>query len=144
MDTQQSIIVSKDDVELRGKKFTEELYGRVIAEDVINSHGVTILKAGDLLTKENVKMVEDSEIDMVRLRSPLTCDTVSGVCQKCYGMDLATRDFVDMGTPVGIIASQSIGEPATQLTMRTFHGGGVASKTGDMATVSSVSSSYLR
>lgn len=79
-------------------------------------------------------MIDDLEKDFVKVRSPLTCNTSSGVCQKCYGMDLATRQEIEIGAPIGIVAAQSIGEPATQLTMRTFHdGGAVASKGADMA-----------
>ncbi len=102
------------------------IYGRILAEDAIDQNGVVVLKAGELITKSALSLLETSNITMVRVRSPLTCHCVSGVCQKCYGMDLATRNLVEVGVPVGVIAAQSIGEPSTQLTLDTFHEGGVA------------------
>jgi DNA-directed RNA polymerase subunit beta' len=98
----------------------------VLAEDLIDEHEVTIAHSGDYVTNELMDIINDAHIDEVRVRSPLTCHTVSGVCQKCYGFDFATRDVVDVGTPVGILAAQSMGELATQLTLNTFHAGGVA------------------
>jgi DNA-directed RNA polymerase subunit beta' len=74
-----------------------------------------------MLDKKKLNMILTADIDLINIRSPMICKTVSGVCQKCYGMDLATREIVNLGTPVGIIAAQSIGEPSTQLTMDTFH-----------------------
>ena len=132
-ETPNYMIFSKDESELRGKNFLEMIYGRVTAEDIKDDRGNVVIERNALLNKENVELIANLNIEMLKLRSSLTCDTVSGVCQKCFGMDLATRETVAIGVPVGIIASQSIGEPATQLTMRTFHSGGVASKTGDMA-----------
>lgn len=102
------------------------IYGRVLAEDAIDANGAVVVKAGDLITKSALSLLETSNITSVRVRSPLTCHCVSGVCQKCYGMDLATRNMVEIGVPVGVIAAQSIGEPSTQLTLDTFHEGGVA------------------
>ena len=81
------------------------------------------MPAGTLLTKQLVQTIIKTDISSVSVRSVLTCETEGGVCQKCYGMDLASSDLVVTGTPVGIIAAQSIGEPGTQLTMRTFHSG---------------------
>lgn len=74
-----------------------------------------------MISKDKLKIIVDGHHDVVTVRSVMTCHTISGVCQQCYGMDLATRRIVDLGTPVGIIAAQSIGEPSTQLTMDTFH-----------------------
>jgi DNA-directed RNA polymerase subunit beta' len=74
-----------------------------------------------MLDKKKLALILNADIDLINIRSPMICKTVSGVCQKCYGMDLATREIVNLGTPVGIIAAQSIGEPSTQLTMDTFH-----------------------
>ncbi|HKL44596.1 MAG TPA: DNA-directed RNA polymerase subunit beta' [Candidatus Absconditabacterales bacterium] len=124
--TEKSIYLSKEESEIRGESFFDMLYGRVLAKDVEDDKGVIILKKGELLNKENINLLKNDNIDGVYYRSPLTCRTSSGVCQKCYGMDLSTRKMVDIGVPVGIIAAQSIGEPATQLTMNTFHQGGVA------------------
>ena len=132
--TDKYIIVSKAREEQLGTSMSETIYGRVLAEDVYDHSETLLLKKGDLINKKAIALIEDLDIDFVKVRSALTCHTPSGVCQKCYGMDLATRKMVDIGAPIGIIAAQSIGEPATQLTMRTFHdGGAVASKGADMA-----------
>jgi len=85
-----------------------------------------LVKAGDFINRTNSKLIEASNIESVKVRSPLTCKSIWGVCAKCYGYDLAYNQPVKIGTPVGIIAAQSIGEPGTQLTLRTFHTGGVA------------------
>jgi DNA-directed RNA polymerase subunit beta' len=87
-----------------------------------------ILKVGDLITKEHAEKIKIAGIDKLRIRSVLTCESKNGVCAKCYGQNLATNKPVELGEPVGIIASQSIGEPGTQLTLRTFHIGGTASR----------------
>jgi DNA-directed RNA polymerase subunit beta' len=94
--------------------------------------GKQVVPAGTLITKEVLRMVLESSAKKVAVRSVLTCECEEGVCQKCYGLDLATANIVTIGTPVGIIAAQSIGEPGTQLTMRTFHSGGVAKEGGDI------------
>lgn len=91
------------------------------------------MRAGEMIDKAQVTLIESSSVNLIKVRSPLTCHCASGVCQKCYGMDLSTRRIVDVGIPVGIIAAQSIGEPSTQLTLNTFHEGGVAGQ-ADMAT----------
>lgn len=131
--TTDSLIVSKMEVESYNGDFEETLYGRVLASDLIDSYGNTILHAWDMLNKKNLALVLESDIDLVNVRSPMICKTVSGVCQKCYGMDLSTREIVRLWTPVGIIAAQSIWEPSTQLTMDTFHKGWVVSAWEDMA-----------
>lgn len=119
--TENFIIISKAEVELSGGNFEEVLYGRILAQDLHDQHGNHVLSAGDMIDKEKLATIVAGHIDIVSVRSVMTCNTVSGVCQKCYGMDLATRRIVDMGMPVGVIAAQSIGEPSTQLTMDTFH-----------------------
>jgi len=101
------------------------LFGRVLAED-IKVDGKKIAKAGDELTDELTAVVVDSGVEEVRVRSVITCEAEVGVCAACYGRSLASGRMVDIGEAVGIIAAQSIGEPGTQLTMRTFHTGGVA------------------
>lgn len=130
--TQEYITFSKEEAELRGEEFADMIYGRILAHDVHDAHGNVLLHAGELLHKENISLLENLDIDMVRLRNPLTCKSVSGVCKECYGMDLATRNKVDIGTPVWVIAAQSIWEPATQLTMNTFHLGWVAGQEWDI------------
>ena len=108
----------------------ERVLGRVIAEDVCEGHSTkTLIPSGTLLDESYVKLLEKNGIDSVTVRSPITCDTRYGICSKCYGRDLARGHLVNIGEAVGVIAAQSIGEPGTQLTMRTFHIGGAASRT---------------
>jgi DNA-directed RNA polymerase subunit beta' len=105
----------------------ERAVGRVAAEDVVNPEtGEVLVRAGEEILEEHAKAIELLGIEEVKVRSPLTCRTRYGVCVKCYGRNLATGRMVEVGEAVGIIAAQSIGEPGTQLTMRTFHTGGVA------------------
>ncbi len=113
----------------------ERVLGRVLAKDVKpgGDDGEPILAAGLLLDEESVVLLEDSSVDEVLVRSPVTCETLNGICRACYGRDLARGELVNLSEAVGVIAAQSIGEPGTQLTMRTFHIGGAASQ----ATVSS-------
>ena len=99
-------------------------FGRVLVEDVKNNKSKKIImKKGDLLTEDKLHLLQD--IDSLIVYSPLTCEAKSGLCANCYGLDLSTKKFVEIGTPVGIIAAQSIGEPGTQLTMRVRHAGGI-------------------
>lgn len=121
--TQASIIISQEEAITRNEPFSELIMGRTLAEDAVDARGNHVADAGTLIIKQVRDLLIDAEVEYVRVRSPLTCRTVSGVCQKCFGMDLSTREAVEIGSPVGIISSQSIGEPGTQLTMRTFHSG---------------------
>ncbi|MBM3241981.1 DNA-directed RNA polymerase subunit beta' [Candidatus Poribacteria bacterium] len=115
--------------------FSDKIVGRVAAREV--THAIIqpsgdiseeiLVRAGELITKNIAKQIEDAGIPEVKIRSVLTCEEAYGVCRKCYGTDLATGKPVDIGEAIGIIAAQSIGEPGTQLTMRTFHTGGVVS-----------------
>lgn len=131
--TKEYIIYSKDEAALKGEKFANLIYGRVVAEDIIDEKGAILMHADEMVDKQQITMIETANIPYIKVRSPLTCHCASGVCQKCYGMDLSSRKSVEIGIPVGIIAAQSIGEPSTQLTLDTFHAGGVAGQ-GDMAT----------
>lgn len=107
----------------------ERVLGRVVARDVyIPNHPEPIVTAGTLLDEELVEKLEQHSVDQVMVRSPIECETRFGLCAKCYGRDLARGHLVNTGEAVGIIAAQSIGEPGTQLTMRTFHIGGAASR----------------
>jgi len=107
---------------------SDKIHGRVAAEDVIHPRtGKTLIETGELITKEIAEEIDDASIPVVKIRSVLTCETSHGVCRKCYGTDLSTGKLVDIGEAIGIIAAQSIGEPGTQLTMRTFHTGGALS-----------------
>jgi len=104
------------------------LIGRTCLEDVNNPNTKkNIIKSGEEITEKHIQKLIHANIESVKVRSVMTCEAESGVCQKCYGRDLATGKMVEIGEAVGIIAAQSIGEPGTQLTMRTFHTGGVAS-----------------
>ena len=106
----------------------QRVLGRSAAENVKNpSTGKVVIKGGELIEEEQVEALEDAHVQEVRIRSALTCETRNGICAKCYGRDLARGTPVNLGEAVGVIAAQSIGEPGTQLTMRTFHLGGVAS-----------------
>jgi DNA-directed RNA polymerase subunit beta' len=109
------------------------LDGRVLVDDVTLSNGTTY-EVGTMLGVDDVAALRDDEsVDRVRVRSVLTCDAEHGVCAACYGRSLATGNHIELGEAVGVIAAQSIGEPGTQLTMRTFHTGGVAGSGGDIA-----------
>jgi DNA-directed RNA polymerase subunit beta' len=102
------------------------VYARTLASDVLSSDGKVLVKAGVDLGDVNIKILLDNGITEVKVRSVLTCEAKTGTCAACYGRSLATGKLVDVGEAVGIVAAQSIGEPGTQLTMRTFHTGGVA------------------
>jgi DNA-directed RNA polymerase subunit beta' len=110
----------------RERYFTRRILGRVLATDIIDAKTKKVLiEKGTLLSNNEVSLIEKHEITSVNIRSPLTCNAETGLCQKCYGWDLSTRRIVDIGVPVGVIAAQSIGEPGTQLTLKTKHTGGV-------------------
>ena len=142
VDVSQDVIITEEDCgTLNGievspiKQGQEELlplkdriFGRAICEEIYLPGDRTKLlaKVGDVLTIQQAEAIDDSGIDSVRIRSVLTCETLRGVCSKCYGINLASGQLVSQGEAVGIIAAQSIGEPGTQLTMRTFHAGGIA------------------
>ena len=107
----------------------ERVLGRVVSEDVaVAATGEVLVKAGMLIDEKLVKLLEKMGVDQVMVRSPITCETRYGVCAQCYGRDLGRGHRINIGEAVGVIAAQSIGEPGTQLTMRTFHVGGAASR----------------
>jgi DNA-directed RNA polymerase subunit beta' len=107
----------------------ERVLGRVVSEDVaVASSGEVLVKAGVLIDEKLVKLLEKMGVDQVMVRSPITCETRYGVCAQCYGRDLGRGHRINIGEAVGVIAAQSIGEPGTQLTMRTFHVGGAAAR----------------
>jgi DNA-directed RNA polymerase subunit beta' len=131
--TDKGIVISV--VDERGAKIRNlrsRIYGRVLADDLKEGRTLVAtvddekLRAGTVLGTKELHAIEEADLESVRVRSPLTCDTRGGVCQACYGLSLATGRKVETGEAVGIMAAQSIGEPGTQLTMRTFHTGGVA------------------
>lgn len=112
--------------------FAKAIKGRILAEDAVDTKGNVIFKKGSLLSRRDAIAVEESTCESVVVRSPMTCETLRGVCQKCYGIDLTTNELVDIGEAVGTVAAQAIGEPGTQLTMNTKHAGGAASAGGDV------------
>ena len=123
----------------------ERILGRVSANDVINPEsGDALFSAGTLLDEDTVDLIESLGIDEVKVRTPLTCDTRYGLCAYCYGRDLGRGILVNVGEAVGVIAAQSIGEPGTQLTMRTFHIGGAASRTAVASQIESKSNGTAR
>ena len=114
----------------------ERILGRVSVHDIIHpSTGQLIVAAGEEITEPIAQAIEDSPIESVEIRSVLTCESKHGVCMKCYGRNLATRKMVQKGEAVGVIAAQAIGEPGTQLTLRTFHAGGVAANAAANASI---------
>ena len=114
----------------------ERILGRVSVHDIIHPHtGELIVAAGEEITEPIAQAIEDSPIESVEIRSVLTCESKHGVCMKCYGRNLATRRMVQKGEAVGVIAAQAIGEPGTQLTLRTFHAGGVAANAAANASI---------
>ena len=116
-------------------KLIDRLLGRTIAEDIKDDKGNVVVEAHTLLDREQIEKIKDIDLVSIKVRSGLTCELEYGVCQKCYGWALTTNKMVDIGEAIGIIAAQSIGEPGTQLTMRTFHTGGVFRGSGSMSKV---------
>lgn len=142
VDVSQDVIINEEDCgTLRGLIATEvknnedvisslyeRILGRVSVHDIYHPlTGELIVESGEQITEQKAKIIESSPIERVEIRSVLTCESKKGVCAKCYGRNLATGRLVQMGEAVGVIAAQSIGEPGTQLTLRTFHVGGIAS-----------------
>ncbi len=141
----QSVMITEDDCNVKEgiminkitasgieSSLSKSVTGRVSAKDVADSSGNVILKRGTLVSKEDADMLEKNGIKQIAVRSPLVCKTKLGVCAQCYGIDLGTGKLIAIGEAVGTIAAQAIGEPGTQLTMRTFHAGGVATAGGDI------------
>ncbi|MEE8206046.1 MAG: DNA-directed RNA polymerase subunit beta', partial [Nitrospinaceae bacterium] len=151
VDVAQDIIILEDDCgTLRGidifslveageiiQPLSERILGRTALEDIVDPFTDTVLiKANSMIDEEAVEIIENAGIEKVRIRSNLTCESHQGLCAKCYGRNMATNDWAEIGEPVGVIAAQSIGEPGTQLTMRTFHIGGTASRVVEQTTLS--------
>jgi DNA-directed RNA polymerase subunit beta' len=131
--TDNGIFIRRSD-DVAGQEFYTRLHGRVVAKRVANPEtGEVLVKRGDVLTFETARKIDFAGVEEVFVRSPLTCELQFGLCKQCYGMDLGRGAMVELGAAVGIVAAQSIGEPGTQLTLRTFHTGGVAAG-GDITT----------
>ncbi len=127
---QKGFKIWRKDYEKIGKDFSLRIFGRVLADDVKNSTtGEILFKKGHLLSIEDAKIISAANIEEIILRSPVSCRSIRGICQLCYGYDLGLHAPVKLGEAVGVVAAQSIGEPGTQLTMRTFHIGGIAGAT---------------
>ncbi|PIY96702.1 MAG: DNA-directed RNA polymerase subunit beta', partial [Candidatus Kerfeldbacteria bacterium CG_4_10_14_0_8_um_filter_42_10] len=122
---EEGVILTKEESEEIGEPLPSRILGRTVLEDV-KSGRKTIIKKGQLVTEKEYELIKDLDLKETRIRSILSCKTIRGICQKCYGYELGYNHLVKIGGAVGIIAAQSIGEPGTQLTMRTFHTGGVA------------------
>jgi len=121
------VYIHKEDSDRIGQNFYTRIVGRVLTEDIIDPKTrEVVVKKGNLVSKEQGAQIEKLKIEKAKIRSSITCKTLRGICQKCYGIDLGRGDLVQIGQAVGIVAAQAIGEPGTQLTMRTFHVGGVA------------------
>ncbi len=141
---QDAIITEEDCGDKEGKIIRKEnlvgfdillsrnLKGRVLVCDLEDAAGTVLFKKGHMMSKHDAKDVEARGITEAKVRSPLSCKTAHGICRKCYGLDIGRNELVKIGESVGVIAAQAIGEPGTQLTMRTFHAGGVASAGGDI------------
>jgi DNA-directed RNA polymerase subunit beta' len=137
-----SAIIEGDEVVVSLK---DRIVGRVALDNVVDIiTDEIIVEAGQEITEEKADMIERLGIEKIRIRSVLTCESGRGVCTKCYGRNLATGRVVELGEAVGVIAAQSIGEPGTQLTMRTFHIGGTASRTVEQSFVKSKNKGYLK
>ncbi len=131
--TQDGVPIRKSD-DVAGQAMGTRLFGRVVAQNVLDPKtGEVLAERGDTLDRDKVRRLTTANVTEVIVRSPLTCELDHGICAQCYGMDLGRGKMVEMGSAVGIVAAQSIGEPGTQLTLRTFHTGGVAAG-GDITT----------
>jgi len=136
-----SAIIEGDEIVV---SLSERIIGRIAVDniaDVITDK--VIVEAGEEITEEKAKRIEQTGIEKIKIRSVLTCEADHGVCAKCYGRNLATGRIVELGEAIGVIAAQSIGEPGTQLTMRTFHIGGTASRTVEQSSIKSKNVGYL-
>lgn len=146
VDVAQDVIINDEDCgtfdgitirrtdDIAGQSMAARLYGRLAAERVVDpSTGEVLAERDDVLDHERVRRIVNSGVEHVKARTPLTCELRHGICSKCYGLDLGRGKMVEIGAAVGIVAAQSIGEPGTQLTLRTFHTGGVAAG-GDITT----------
>ncbi len=131
--TEDGILIRKSD-DIAGQSMGSRLISRVVAQRVLDPKTGEILAVrGDVLDRDKVRLLTQADVKEVYVRSPLTCELQHGICAQCYGMDLGRGKMVGIGSAVGIVAAQSIGEPGTQLTLRTFHTGGVAAS-GDITT----------
>jgi DNA-directed RNA polymerase subunit beta' len=158
VDVSQDLVITKDDCGTHNglmmaalieggdvvEPLSERVLGRVVAEDVTSHDGEVLIERGTYMDEQWVSSLEEMGIDHILVRSPISCDTRYGVCSECYGRDLARGHKVNPGEAIGVIAAQSIGEPGTQLTMRTFHIGGAASRSAAVNNIQVKSSGTVR
>lgn len=124
---EEGLDIYKEDSDNIGQSFAARVQGRVLLKNVSNPKTKKVIaKKGDLVNKEQAQKIEEANVEKVKIRTVVTCKAVKGICKKCYGVDLGRNKLVGLGEAVGVVAAQAIGEPGTQLTMRTFHVGGVA------------------
>ncbi|MBI2068491.1 MAG: DNA-directed RNA polymerase subunit beta' [Candidatus Yanofskybacteria bacterium] len=139
VDVAQDVVITEDDCKdkegytlyaedskFSGESLGRRVKGRVVMEDIVDANGEVVVKKSKIVDKEASKKIEDLKLAKIRIRSPIKCKSPNGICRLCYGYDLSKNKMVDIGEAVGIVTAQAIGEPGTQLTMRTFHTGGVA------------------
>lgn len=134
VDVAQDVVVTEEDCGTKQGKhiyavdgaFAKFINGRVLLSDIKDKEGKVLFKKGSLIMKEDARMLEKVGVTEAYARTPLSCETTHGICRMCYGLDLGRNCMIELGQAVGIIAAQAIGEPGTQLTLRTFHAGGVA------------------
>ncbi len=123
--SKKGVEIIRSEGDAYGYSYAERIFSRTALDDIKIDKRV-VVKAGDVITREAAKSIQDSKLESIKVRSPITCKALSGICASCYGLDLGRNRKVETGEAVGVIAAQSIGEPGTQLTLRTFHIGGVA------------------
>ena len=139
VDVAQDVVITEDDCKdkegytlyaedskFSGESLGKRVKGRVVMEDIVDANGEIIVKKNKIVDKEASKKIEELKLAKIRIRSPIKCKSLNGICRLCYGYDLSKNKMVQVGEAVGIVTAQAIGEPGTQLTMRTFHTGGVA------------------
>ncbi|MEX2405216.1 MAG: DNA-directed RNA polymerase subunit beta', partial [Candidatus Paceibacterota bacterium] len=130
--TKEGVVVREENLSGIILPLIKNIRGRYLAEDIKTEDGETLFKKGHFINDEDARAIEEAGVKEAVVRSVMTCDTLRGVCKKCYGMDLSNNNPIEIGEAIGTIAAQAIGEPGTQLTMRTFHAGGTASVGGDI------------
>lgn len=130
--TKEAIVIKEENLSGIIVPISKNIRGRYLAADVVTEDGEKLYKKGEFIRTEDAEKIEKAGVKAVEVRSPMTCESGRGVCQKCYGLDLGANQPVELGEAVGTVAAQAIGEPGTQLTMRTFHSGGIAQVGGDI------------
>ena len=130
--TKESFTIRKESASGMETALSKSARGRFLGADVHDASGAVLFKRGQFLSKEDARTLEEAGVEEIQVRSPLSCKSKRGICVTCYGVDLGNNKVIEIGEAVGTVAAQAIGEPGTQLTMRTFHAGGAASVGGDI------------